>query len=230
MPQTLHKMAKLIFSGQFGRLFSAIGERMPAWLFRSGQARLFELDNLADHAAEMEAAANCGEYRIAEVPREGLAACAAAAGHPATEFLRRHEHGDRCFAAFLGEQPVHVTWVCFSDCYIRGLSLFMPRDNATCYLYGVFTVAKHRGKGVFKRVHQEITKQLASRGISRIIAVVMDDNHLSAGVFKKLGYQAASAIHHKTICGIKKSVISDFSGGSKERQLCCRPPAGVYWI
>ena len=228
--QTVRKAATYVFSGQFRRLFLAIGERVPSWLFRRGAARLFEMKNPLDFAAVEATDTDCGEYRIGEVTQEGLAACAAMVGHPAAEFLRRHDHGDRCIAAFSGQRPVHVTWLHFGSCYVRGLDLLLQLDDTVCYTYGVFTDPNRRGKGLFKRVHQEILRLLAARGASRVVAVVVEGNQVPAVMYQKLGYQLTGVIRHVTVCGIRKTVIADPSHGWRVRQLRWRRPTGVFWI
>ncbi len=228
--RTARKALHYVCSGQFRHLFLTIGERMPSWLFRRGAARLFEMHNLSDFATIEATDTDCGEYRIGEVTREGLAACAAMAGHPAAEFLRRHDYGDCCIAAFFGQRPVHITWLHFDSCYVRGLDLLLQLDDTVCYTYGGFTDPTHRGKGLFKRVHQEILRLLVARGASRVVAVIVEGNQVPAVMCQKLGYRLTGVIRHVTVCGIRKTVIADPSHGWRVRQLRWRRPAGVFWI
>jgi GNAT superfamily N-acetyltransferase len=169
--QRLRKAEQYILSGQFERLLIAVGEKLPSWMFHRNAARLVER-NLSSNDAVLEAMETpCCDYCVHEVSREDLSACAELVGLLEVELYRRMAGADRCIAAFSGQQPVHVTWLHFGTCYVRGPSLLIQLNGADCYVYGMFTDPKHQGKGLATRVHRHIVRLCAVRGTTRMVAL-----------------------------------------------------------
>jgi len=201
-----------------------------AWAFRRGEARLFELCDLAEVARSQTDVCLAEGYVIRQTTPEELPVCAELAGAAIAEYRRRCRSGDQCYVTFRNAEPVNLNWLHFGPCYVYGLGLLIEAGPSECYLYNVFTDPGHRGKGLYKTTQRLLIQRLAERGITRVRQVVAFDNSVPQLVLPKLGYRLTQDIHHKCIGGLKMTAVRDVAGAAASRRLFWRTPKGIFRI
>ena len=170
-------------------------------------------------------------YVLRRARLDDLPACAAMAGIPMAEYLRRHEAGDICYAIFHQQQPAAISWLHFGPCYVRGLGYRLDADEADCYAYGGFAVPAYRGKGLYKFLQRELIQIVRSMGSPRMWELVMHDNPAIQAMLSRLGYEMAAALRHVMLLGVRQTTIRDARGHVKARQWGFgAPPAEVFRI
>lgn len=201
-----------------------------AWAFRWGEARLFELCDLAEIARSQADVCMAEGYVFRHMTPEELPACAELAHVPLDEYRRRCGSGDECYATFHSGEPVNLNWLHFGPCYVYGLGLLIEAGPSECYLYNVFTAPGHRGKGLYKSTQRLLIQRLAERGIVRVRQVVAFDNSVPQLVLPRLGYRRTQDIHHKCIGGLKMTTVRDVAGRAASRRVFWRTPKGTFRI
>jgi GNAT superfamily N-acetyltransferase len=200
-----------------------------AWAFQAQAACILELDDLAAAAARFPAAVLPAEYTFRRADPADLPACALLAGAAPDDYQRRHRRGDQCYVTLCRERPVHLAWLHFGPCYVRGMGLLVEALSAECYLYNVFTAPPYRGKGLYKTGQQEIIGRLAAEGITRIRQLVTLDNAVPLATLPKLGYATTDLIRYRRLCGVHFTALRRADGKIVRRLTWRQPDAGL-WI
>ena len=221
LPRSLRSRARAIFSKWFRPALT--------WAFHADAACILELGDLAAAATRYQGAALPAEYTFRRADAADLPACALLAGVPLDDYRRRHQRGDPCYVILCRERPVHLAWLHFGPCYVRGLGLFVEALAAECYLYNVFTAAGHRGKGLYKIGQQKIIGLLAAQGITRIRQLVALDNTVPLATLPKLGYAATDLIRYRRLCGLHFTAVRH-ADGKTVRRLSWKQPDASLWI
>jgi GNAT superfamily N-acetyltransferase len=221
LPQSLRSRARSIYDQRVRPALS--------WAMHWEAACILELGDLRAAAARFPDAALPAGYTFRRAAADDLPACALLAGVPRADYQRRQRRGDQCYVAFFAERPVHVAWLHFGRCYVRGLGLLVEALAAECYLYNVFTAPGHRGKGLYKTGQQKIINLLAPQGITRLRQLVTLDNAVPLATLPKLGYAATSWIRYRRLCGVHFTAVCN-AEGKVVRRLTWKQPDSILWI
>jgi hypothetical protein len=219
-----------LVQGQFRRLLAALVERVPSWMFRRRMAYLFKLHDLTSAAVLAGRCGLPGAYSFRKATTADIPACAAMSGLGEKEFQRRFENGDECYGVFLAGEPVHLLWLHFGSCYVRGLGLLLRLDVSDCYLYGVITAPPHRAKGFYKAAQRHIASLLAEKGTTSVLQVVEEGNEVPLAILPRLGYHMSRIVCHVTFCTVRCTLIRDRQGTRLSRWWHRRTPHGVFRI
>lgn len=225
----MKKFLTYLLTGQFGRIASAVRERIPGWLFRHGQAYIFELVSPADRAY-IEPVEFPHGYQGRLARQEDMHACARAAGVAPEEYTRRFVDGEQCFAVFDGYRAVNLNWIHRGAYYVRGMGYLHNGARPERYIYGILTVPSERGKGLYKKSLVTMTRRLFEMNSEPLVQMAEADNAAVLHTLPKIGYSKTHSIRHISIIGIKYTVTMNLVENQVTRRLFLRAPRSVYVI
>jgi len=226
----LTRFFKYLLSGEFGKLFSALRERIPPWVYRHGNAYIFEKEKVSQdlNHKEPQNITNGFEFKICQ--RADLFSCSKLLGIPVEECYKRYDHGDFCFAAFQGNKIVNLSWFHHGPFYVRGFGYHENSNNNISYLYNLITDPLYRCKGLFKNSIYLISKILFEKGSSKIISIVMCNNQISVNTYSRIGFKKTYKIRHLAIFGIKYTAVEDLGSKDVNRKIFVKIHKGAYVI
>jgi GNAT superfamily N-acetyltransferase len=152
------------------------------------------------------------------------------AGIPIEECRRRLARQDECYGVFLDGKPVHLVWLHFGPCYVRGPGLLIEAAPSDCYVYGVITDPAHRRRHLYSRVQRRLIRLLNARGASRLVQVVYRRNEIVLKVLRSLGYQLEARARSTTILSVKRTILHVLASGERRKSVFWRMPAGIPFI
>jgi GNAT superfamily N-acetyltransferase len=209
---TIRKAFGYLIRLDFDKIWRAITDRIPSWMFRRSLAYIYELQ-IESTEADNESRLNLPEgYVFRKIDLDGLSACSAMVGLPAEEYLRRHRAGDLSYGVFFQHQPVNVNWLHFGPCYVRGLGYQFNTESSDCYIYGIVTSPDHRNRGIYKSTQPELIRIARSQGAQRVIQVAMEANIAVKATLPKCGYEIVGTVHHRSVFGIRWTIVRDCEG------------------
>lgn len=221
----LAKFFGYLFTGQLGKIASALAERTPLWLYHRWDAALFET-TLSGPGPEpaLPPGYHC---RVAETG--DLGALSQVIGLPLNTYQTRFETGDFCFAVFEGKRPANLNWIHLGPCYVRGAGYTLEAEPDDAYIYGIYTDPSERGKGLYKKCLMHLANDLFARGSRRLIQMVENGNEPVWHTLPQLGYQRTVSLKHRRFCGIMYTRWTDASGRVQRRWFCSEPK-GIFPI
>jgi hypothetical protein len=222
---SLKKLTEYLFTGQFGRIASAVLERIPIWLFHRARAFIYETDPVTTDAPDLP-----DGYRCRPADESDLSALAEMTGLPESEYRRRFEAGEFCFGVFQGDRPANLNWVHRGTCYVRGAGFIWRAEPGHSYIYGIFTANSERGKGLYKKCLVHLANRLAADGSARLVQMVEDFNAPVLHTLPKLGYERTMTINHVRMFGIKYTKQVDHRDGRVQKRLFVGEPADLFPI
>ena len=226
---SVSKFFGYLFSGRFGKIFSAVRERVPYTLYHRGGGSIFEL-TIDDHGAHDVRAKFHENYRCRPAIRDEMPASAKMTDLDTGEYYRRFDAGDICFTVFDNKRPANLNWIHRGSCYIRGMGYIHVGGEKDYYIYGIMTDSSERGRGLYKNCLIELARFLFDHGAEKLIQMVEDGNEPVLHTLPKLGYKRTTTIRHLTILGIKSTKVFDTVGGLLSRKLFVKPPDDMYII
>jgi hypothetical protein len=199
------------------------------WLRHRSAAHVFVLDDLtARLPGHDEPFAEGYSFRVASY--DDLAQCAPLADLPAEEYVRRWDHGDRCYTVFWQGRPVHLGWLHFGSVYVCGVGLPIEAGPLECYLYNVMTAPEHRRRGLYRATQRRVAAMLAGEGVRRVTQLVTTSNLIPQVALPQLGYRLLYTVRHTTLCGRKLTAVHDAKGRLTSVRLFFRTPKAVFRI
>ena len=214
----------------FARLWRAIAERIPSWLFRRNRANIYQLRVHGARPADASREELPEGCVFRKVVLDDLAACAEIAGLAAEECVRRHEAGDVCYGVFFHDEPVSVAWLHFGPCYIRGMALLLQADPSDCYVYGAVTAPSQRKRGLYKALQNRLIGVIGDAESRTATQLFRAGNAPVMATLPRLGYKCIAVLHHFTLLGVRRSVLRGPDGQVISRQWHYRAPVGVFRI
>jgi RimJ/RimL family protein N-acetyltransferase len=115
--------------------------------------------------------------------------------HQDTDEARlRFARGDRCFAAWSGDEIVSTRWIAEGRGYVVYLDRWVALESNDVYLYETHTQPEHRGHGVSAAAGTRLAADLAAEGKHRILAAVLSENRAGRRAYEKAGYRRTGTI------------------------------------
>lgn len=226
---SVSKFLSYFVSGKFGKIGSAVNERISCTVYHKGTASIFELSR-ADYVraalrAEFPNGYQCRLTMLDEIP-----ACTSLFDFSEEKYRRRFNAGDDCYGVFKDGRLVNFNWIHRGRCYVRGMGYLHEGGEKEYYIYGIMTIPSERGKGLYKNCLIEIADYLFRHGAERLIQMVEDGNASVFQTLPKLGYKKTMTIRNLTIMGIRRTVAVDSMGQEKTRKLFIAIPEDIYII
>ena len=220
------KFFSYLVRGQFGRIGSALVERLPLWLYRRTRAFIF----VAPAVRPSELPELPHGYHCRPAVESDLPALSRLIGFPVSEYERRFNHGDLCYAVFEGDRPANLNWIHFGSCFVRGAGFSLHAEPGDAYIYGIYTGPSERGKGLYKKALVHLADHLAENGARRLVQMVEDGNAPVLHTLPKLGYTVTTTISHLCLFGLKVTKCRDERDGSISCQVFVRSPGKLFEI
>jgi ribosomal protein S18 acetylase RimI-like enzyme len=172
---------------------------LPIWLFRYRSAVVFSCNDKPvphDHCTFKDG------FLFRQAERREADVCSQLSGLPSKEVLRRFSAGDDCYVVFRERVLVHIVWIHYGPCYIRGLKLHLHLSRNDAYVYGIITHPEFRGLGIYKSTQYHLASLLMSGKTDRMIQIVYADNKIPLALLPKIGYQIIGQTRCMTVGGI----------------------------
>ena len=209
--------------GQVSALVQELRGRIPPWLFRFGQAYVFELPRQMS-ARNRRPFSFPADYSARYATRNELPAVAAMAGLGEAECSRRMDSGDKCFSVFHTSRLVNVAWIHFGPCYVRGVGYHHPGQKSDAYIYNILTDPAERGKGLYKNALLHLSDELFRSQADRLVQLVEPGNVPVLHTLPQLGYVHTATISHVTLCGVKCTTVRNPKNKTIVRRIFRYPP------
>lgn len=111
-----------------------------------------------------------------EATHPELLAIAAALNRDRATFEERAERGERCFAAWSGDTPVHMRWVATRPTLVPELGMYVCPAAGEAYVYDAFTDPAHRGRYATAAARLAMHRAFRAEGIRTAFAYIRSDN------------------------------------------------------
>ncbi len=220
------KFLGYLFSGRFGPIFRAIGERVPRSLYYHGRAFMFELTERST-----EPPPDMGEgYECRLADPEHIPALTRITGLTAEEYSRRMERGELCYCVFAHDEPVNLNWIHQGAYYVRGMGFRRRVDSRHSYIYGIMTDPSQRGRKLYQKSLKHLAAFLFDRGATCVVQMAERDNAPVLHTLPKLGYVKTMAIRHFCLLGIKYTAVTDLVDRHTKRHLFVKHPTDEFMI
>jgi len=119
---------------------------------------------------------------------------------PSTTLLKkRFEMGHICIATDIRGDFVNLLWAAFHEVYAGLLERKMRMSSDLVFLYGFYTVPKHRGLGILPKALGKAFNYLYERGIRKVYACIRHDNFPSLRAVQKVGFRKIGTITYTRI-------------------------------
>jgi hypothetical protein len=228
--KNFRKFFKYLLTGQFGKVLSALRGRIPPPVYRYAKAYVLENRKTSQDLNHIETinTPNGIVFRICQ--RGDLLACSKLLDIPIEECCRRYDAGDFCLGAFHGDKLVNLGWVHQGSFYVKGIGFHENSNENISYLYNTMTESFYRGKGLYKTSIYLISKIVFQKCSTRVITMVLQDNHIVLNVLANMGFKKTKIIRHLTILGVQYTAVENMESKDVSRKIFLRMPDAVYVI
>jgi hypothetical protein len=105
------------------------------------------------------------------------------------ECARRVESGDRCYAAWIGDDLAHYSWVQRTGSHaLEAAGIDLPVANGEIWIYNCRTAVAHRGKGIYPKTLQHILDDAFAAGVTCAWIYCADRNIASKHGIERAGF------------------------------------------
>lgn len=114
---------------------------------------------------------------------------------------------------------VNVIWGHRGSCYIKGLGLDLEMGSDSVYLYGGYTSAEARMKGIFNTAFKEVYSILQQQGVTKLYGLVEHWNQTAYNYHLRLNFEPVARVTFLIIMFIKASFYRDLATGKGKNKI-----------